>query len=98
MELSPAVYHTSRIIRRHNFPRIVNFLDAHPVIGLLRTEIVECRERQRKGILVVVEIKLLHTNQRLIKYDLSIIFLACTNTITVNHQSHQFRIELEVHL
>ena len=97
MELSLAIHHPLRIIWCHNFPDIILFLDTYAIIGLLWTEIVERGERQRKRILVVVKIKLPHTNQCPVEDNLTIHFVTRTYTISIDHQAHDFRIEFEPH-
>ena len=97
MELTLVIHQSLRVIWRHHLPVFIYLLNPHTIIGLLRTEMVKCRERQRKGILVVVEIELFNTNQRMLENNLSIDFLTSTYMVTIHHQTYQLRIEIEAH-
>ena len=44
-----------------DMPLVVQSRDTNPIIGMLRTEVIQGREHQRQGVLVVVHIDLLRT-------------------------------------
>ena len=97
MQVASRVHLSARVGCGHHAPRVVQSADAHAVVRLLRTEVVQRREGQRHRVLVVAQVDLRRAGDGLFEYHLAVELLALVQVVAVHHHAHELRIDLIVH-